>query len=234
MILPNASVGFGRHYQSASIGAKHELMAATWYFDFVSPFAYLQWPKLLALRERVAVTPRPIVLGALFAHHGLLGPAEIASKREFTYRTVQWRAARDGLALRFPPAHPFNPLAALRLAVACGSSWSAIEAIFLHVWAHGRAADRAADLAGLATALGIADVEAALASAAVKEELRANTDEAIAAGVFGVPTLAIDGLLFWGDDATPMIEDHLADRTRFTRDEYARLAVLPVGIERRR
>ena len=209
-------------------------MHATWYFDFVSPFAYLQWPRLLALRERVDITPRPIVLGALFAHHGLLGPAEIAAKRAFTYRSVQWRAARDGVALRFPPAHPFNPLAALRLAIACGSSWSAIEAIFLHLWAHGRAGANADELADVAKALGIADVEAALANAAVKEELRANTDEAIAAGVFGVPTFAIDGLLFWGDDATPMIEDHLADRTRFTRDEYARLDALPVGIARRR
>ncbi|MBN8482523.1 MAG: 2-hydroxychromene-2-carboxylate isomerase [Xanthomonadales bacterium] len=209
-------------------------MHATWYFDFVSPFAYLQWPKLLALRERIAITPRPIVLGALLAHHGLLGPAEIAAKREFTYRTVQWRAGREAIALRFPPAHPFNPLAALRLAIACGSSWAAIEAIFLHVWAHGRAGDSAEALREVALALGIVDVEAAIANAAVKEELRANTDEALAAGVFGVPTLALDGLLFWGDDATPMIEDHLADRARFTRGDYARLATLPVAIERRR
>ncbi len=209
-------------------------MAATWYFDFVSPFAYLQWPKLLALRERVAITPRPIVFGAVLAHHGQLGPAEIATKREFTYRTVQWRAQRDGIALTFPPAHPFNPLAALRLAVACGSSWPAIEAIFLHIWAHGRAGDSVESLRGIGAAIGIAEIEAALASAAVKEELRANTDEAIAAGVFGVPTLALDGRLFWGDDATPMIEDHLADPSRFTEGEYARLGSLPIGVERRR
>ena len=85
-----------------------------------------------------------------------------------------------------------------------------------------------------AAPLTVADVAAAIGGAAVKEELRANTDEAIAAGVFGVPTLALDGLLFWGDDATPMIEDHLADPSRFTEGEYARLGSLPIGVERRR
>ena len=209
-------------------------MDAIWYFDFVSPFAYLQWPKLLALRERITITPRPIVFGAILAHHGQLGPAEIAGKRAFTYRSVQWRAEREGIALRFPPAHPFNPLAALRLAIACGTTWPAIEAIFLHLWAHGRAGDSAPALHEVARALGIVDVDTAIGTAAVKEELRANTDEAIGAGVFGVPTLAFDGLLFWGDDATPMIEDHLADRARFTQGEYARLAELPEGVSRRR
>ncbi len=208
-------------------------MSATWYFDFISPFAYLQWPKLLALRQRVAIVPRPIVFGAVLAHHGQLGPAEIPVKREFTYRTVQWRAEREGVALRFPPTHPFNPLAALRLAVACGSSWPAIEAIFMHVWAHGRAGDSADALREVGAALGVGDVEAVINAASVKEELRTNTEAAIAAGVFGVPTLALDGLLFWGDDATPMIEDHLADRARFTHGEYARIAALPEGARRR-
>lgn len=208
-------------------------MDAIWYFDVVSPFAYLQLQRLGAVRDRLAITPRPIVFGAVLAHHGQLGPAEIPSKREFTYRTVQWRAGRDGIALRFPPAHPFNPLAALRLIVACGSFWSAIEAVFAHVWARGRAGDSADALRDVADALGIADVDAAIAAAAVKEELRANTDEAIAAGVFGVPTLAIDGLLFWGDDAMPMIEEHLADPARFTTGGFARLAALPVGVSRR-
>ena len=208
-------------------------MDAIWYFDVVSPFAYLQLQRLGALRERLAITPRPIVFGAVLAHHGQLGPAEVPAKREFTYRTVQWRAGRDGIALRFPPAHPFNPLAALRLAVACGSSWPAIEAIFAHVWTHGHAGDSADALREVAGTLGITDVEAAIGTAAVKEELRANTEHAIAAGVFGVPTLVIDGMLFWGDDAMAMIEDHLADRTRFATGEYARLAMLPVGITRR-
>ena len=105
-----------------------------WYFDFISPFAYLQLPRIRELAQRYPITPRPIVLAAVLRHHGQLGPAEIPGKREFTYRMVQWTAETSGVALRFPPAHPLNPLAALRLATACGSSWDAITAIFRHIW----------------------------------------------------------------------------------------------------
>ena len=207
---------------------------AIWYFDFISPFAYLQLPRILALRERIAITPQPIVFAALLDHHGQMGPAEIPGKREFTYRQVQWRAGRDGVALRFPPAHPFNSLAALRLAVACGSSWASIAAIFEQVWARGIAAETAADLARVAESFGIADIDAALGAVAVKQALRANTDEAIASGVFGVPTLRIGTTLFWGDDASAMIGDFLDEPTRFERGEYARIAQLPSAAGRKR
>lgn len=209
-------------------------MRSQWYFDFVSPFSYLQLPKILALCDRLAVTPVPILFGAVLKHHGQLGPAEIPGKRAFTYRIAQWQADRDGMPLRFPPAHPFNPVAALRLAIAAGSGWEAIEAVFDHLWREGRSGDSAAALADPALRLGIADPAAAVADPAVKDALRANTEAAIAAGVFGVPTLAAGGLLFWGNDATPMIVDWLDDPARFARGDYARLADLPVGIERAR
>ena len=209
-------------------------MDAVWYFDFISPFAHLQRPKIHAWRERIAITPRPIVFAALLAHHGQLGPAEIPGKREFTYRQVQWRAARDRIALRFPPAHPFNSLAALRLAIAGGCRWQAIDAIFDQVWGHGAAVDTPADLAAVAAQFGIADVEGAIGALAVKQELRANTDEAIASGVFGVPTLRIGEHLFWGDDASGMIDDFLDDPSCFERGEYVRIAHLPNAADRRR
>jgi 2-hydroxychromene-2-carboxylate isomerase len=141
--------------------------AATWYFDFVSPFAYLQLPAMRALRERIAIEPVPIVFGAVLARRGQLGPAEIAGKREFTYRFVQWQADRAGIRLRFPPAHPFNSLAALRLCVATGGDWPAVDAIFEHVWRDGRAGASADDLADVARALGIADAAGAIAQDAV-------------------------------------------------------------------
>jgi 2-hydroxychromene-2-carboxylate isomerase len=209
-------------------------MQATWYFDFISPFAYLQLPGILRLRERIDITPVPILFGAVLSRLGQLGPAEIPGKREFTYRFVQWSAEREGTTLRFPPAHPFNPMAALRLCIAAGTRWDSIEAIFAHLWRDGRRGDDAGSLADVARALGIADPAAAVATDAVKTALRANTDAALAAGVFGVPTLCIDSMAFWGNDATLMIEDFLADPRRFGEGEYARLAALPVGIERAR
>lgn len=208
-------------------------MQATWYFDFVSPFSYLQLRKVLGWRERLDITPVPILFGAVLRQIGQLGPAEIKGKREFTYRFVQWQAEREGIPLRFPRVHPFNPVPALRLAIAAGTTWAAIEAVFDHIWRHGHDAD-AASLAPAGRHLGIADVAGATDAAEVKVQLRTNTDNAIAAGVYGVPTLRVGDEMFWGNDATPMIEDWLANPDRFASVEYLRIANLPLGVERRR
>lgn len=208
--------------------------SARWYFDFVSPFSYLQLAKVLEWRSRLDIAPVPIAFGAVLKHHGQLGPAEIPGKREFTYRFVQWQAVQIGATLRFPPQHPFNPLAALRLCIAAGTTWQAIEAIFNHLWRDGKPGTTSAELAEVGRALGIDDVESAINSADVKNALRANTDGAIAAGVFGVPTLKVGDEIFWGNDATPMIEDWLARPQSFETDEFRRIAKLPYGVERRR
>jgi len=209
-------------------------MQAFWYFDFISPFSYLQLPKVGIWRERLAITPVPIAFGAVLKAHGNVGPAEIPGKREWTYRFVQFQAEQAGIPLRFPPAHPFSPLAALRLCIAAGTSWDAVQAIFAHIWRDGRAGTSAAELAQVATALGIGDVENATNATNVKQQLRTNTDEAIAAGVFGVPSLRVGGELFWGNDASPMIDAWLSDQQRFAGAEYRRIAALPVGVERAR
>ena len=165
-------------------------MNAHWYFDFISPFSYLQLRKVRQWRQRFAITPVPVAFGAMLKHHGNVGPAEIPAKREFTYRFVQWQAESAGIPLRFPPAHPFNPLTALRLCIAAGTSWESVDAIFDHLWRDGRAGTNAAELAEVGRALGVADVENATNSTEVKAQLRANTDAALAADVFGVPDLA--------------------------------------------
>jgi 2-hydroxychromene-2-carboxylate isomerase len=209
-------------------------MTAHWYFDFISPFSYLQLAQIRAWRERLEITPMPIAFGAVLAHNGNLGPAEIPGRREFTYRFVQWQAETAGIPLRFPPTHPFNPLAALRLCIAAAASWESIEAIFNHLWRDGRCGADAAELAEVGRALGVDNVESAINSAEVKSRLRANTDAAIATGVFGVPTLHIGDEIFWGNDASPMIDDWLAHPDRFKSEEYRRIANLPVGVKRAR
>ncbi|MGH8123820.1 MAG: 2-hydroxychromene-2-carboxylate isomerase [Rudaea sp.] len=209
-------------------------MQAAWYFDFISPFSYLQLGKVLSWRTRLDIAPVPIALGALLKHQGNLGPAEIPGKREFTYRFAQWQATQAGITLRFPPTHPFNPMTALRLCIAAGTSWQSIVAIFDHLWRDGNAGANAAELAPVGRTLGIENVENATNDANIKNALRANTEGAIAAGVFGVPTLHSGTELFWGNDAAPMIEDWLAHPDRFDGAEYQRIANLAVGIERRR
>jgi 2-hydroxychromene-2-carboxylate isomerase len=110
------------------------MKAIEWYFDFVSPFSYLQLEAFDRLPPEVEVTLRPVLFAGLLSHWGHKGPAEIPQKRRFTYRFAQWVAERDGIALKFPPAHPFNPIKALRLAIAAGNDIESVRTIFRHIW----------------------------------------------------------------------------------------------------
>ena len=101
--------------------------SADWYFDFVSPFSYLQCEQLPMLERSVRIRYRPVLFAGLLKAHGHKGPAEIASKRRFTYRFVVWQAAKLGIPLKFPAAHPFNPLPLLRLAIAADCEPSAVR-----------------------------------------------------------------------------------------------------------
>jgi len=203
-----------------------------WYFDFISPFAYLQSEQLALLGPRARVRYRPVLFAGLLAAAGQKGPAEIPAKRAFTYRHCIWQAKAMGIPFKFPPEHPFNPLPLLRLAIACDCAPAAIHRIFRFVWRDGRLPDLPIEWAELVGELGVPDADARIASAEVKGELRRNTDEAIARGVFGVPTLAIGDELFWGADSTRMAADYLAAGCRWDDPEYARVAELPVGASR--
>lgn len=200
-----------------------------WYHDVVSPFAYLQWPRLRALAVEREVALVPVLFGAVLDAVGQKGPAEIPGKREFTYRHVLWRARRAGQPLRFPPAHPFNPLPALRLLLAAGNTVAATDAVYDWIWARGGDPSASA-LAPLAAGLGV-DGDAWTGDAA-KAALRANTQAALDAGLYGVPTLAVGDQLFWGEDAHDFALDVLADPDLLADDEMRRLATLPTGIRR--
>jgi 2-hydroxychromene-2-carboxylate isomerase len=209
------------------------MAVADWYFDFVSPFAYLQSERLASLAPAMRIRYRPILFAGLLEAHGQKGPAEIAAKRVFTYRFVVWQARRLGITLKFPHEHPFNPLPLLRLAIACDCSPDAVHRIFRFVWRDGRLPDLPIEWAELVDDLGIADAQARIAAPEVKDALRRNTEEAVARGVFGVPTLAIGDALFWGVDATDMAREYAANGARFVDPEYERVATLPEGVQRR-
>jgi len=207
-------------------------MPIAWYFDFVSPFCWLQWPAIRELAATREVALRPMLFGALLKQMNHLGPAEIPCKREFTYRYALWRARQLGMPLRFPPSHPFNPLPALRLCVAAGNTVDVVGAIYEWIWAHGRAADTAEALAPLAASFGITDLREALSAPAVKAGLQANFECAMQDKLFGVPTLAINGELFWGADSHDFAMAYLQDPGMFDEGEMARLGELPVGLSR--
>ena len=189
---------------------------ADWYFDYVSPFPWIALSRFHHLPTDLEVRPVPVVFAALLKHWGHKGPAQIEEKRIQTFRMAQWTAAQRGLPFRKPPVHPFNPLALSRLTIALGSDLGTVKTIAGHVWGEGNAGDTPDSLAALAAKLDVPDWEARIAEQSVKDTLRANTDAAIARGVYGVPTFDVGGELFWGDDALPMMLDFL-DNPRLFR-----------------
>lgn len=207
----------------------------TFYLDFISPYAWLafqQLPTALA-GQSYCVDYKPVLLGALLRHHGQLGPAEVPAKRDWTYRHVLWLGHSLGIPLRMPPQHPFNPLPLLRLALACApqglpNRW-VCDTIFRHVWSEGSDALDAQRLHALEASLG---PQSDPNSAQVKDLLRRNTDEAIAAGVFGVPCITVDGKSFWGLDALPMLHDYVSGSDWFGTDNWEAPSVVKFGINR--
>ena len=198
-----------------------------WYFDFVSPYSYIALHRLRELSQ--PVTCKPVLFAGLLNHWGQKGPAEIPAKRRWTYRWCTWWAKELGIPLRFPAEHPFNPLHHLRLALACGSRPEAVKRIFDSIWMSGENASDPRRFAALCAELGVA--EGRLAE--VKDELRRNTEEAAAAGVFGVPSFVVDGEVFWGADAIGFLEAYLKDQTVLGNEEMKRVDSLPVGAARK-
>lgn len=186
------------------------------YFDPISPYAALAFERLPEALAgcNYSVDYVPILFAGLLKAHGQKGPAEIESKRQWTFRQIAWSAYRLGIPMQTPVQHPFNPLALLRLLWASAAAGQtpgrhAVEQVLRHVWrGDGADANDPARLAALRERLAPPqdpDGEA------VKLRLRAATDEALAQGLFGVPTIAVDGRLFWGLDALDMVAACLRD-----------------------
>jgi 2-hydroxychromene-2-carboxylate isomerase len=212
----------------------NDTVRVCWVFDVISPFAYLAFPRLSELPRGIRVEFVPVLLAGLLERFGQVGPAEIASKRRFTYRFALWRARRLGMPMRLPPAHPFNPLAALRLIIAAGSDRRAVGTVLDAVFRDGRNVSDPPVIAELAQRLGVADPQAALAAAAIKQRLRENTEWAAGRGIFGVPTLVVGEEFFWGHDAVDMALEYLDDPQAFEDASMRTVENLPVGVERRK
>ncbi|MDP1650315.1 MAG: DsbA family protein [Rubrivivax sp.] len=202
------------------------------HFDVVSPYAWLAFERLPQVLEGCSyeVEYRPVLFAGLLQHWGQKGPAEIEPKRAWTFRHVHWLAHRHGIAMDTPAVHPFNPLPLLRLALACGPNRRVVEAVFRHAWIGGHDANDAQRLAELGVRLAPPRDPA---GAEVKTELRRLTDAAVAAGVFGVPTLTLDDRHFWGLDALPMVRDALLGGAWFEGADWAREGLSRPGVQRR-
>lgn len=198
-----------------------------WYFDLISPFAYLQSTQLHRFAPHAEVVFKPLVFAGLLQHFGNVGPAEIAPKRQWTFEHVAWQAQQLGLPMRLPAAHPFNPVAMLRAIVAAGSTATAVRTAFAYVWEQGGDLH---ELTALYAALGL--TAAQCNTPAVKAELIANGQQAIAAQVFGVPTVVVQARQFWGVDATDMALAYLQNDAWFSSSAYLDVQHYPQGVQR--
>lgn len=185
--------------RDTATGSLDNMKHITFYLDFISPYAYVAFERLPEALEGLSysVSYKPVLIGALLRHHGQLGPAEIPAKREWAYRQALWLGHANGIEMNMPAAHPYNPLPHLRLALGTTShgeiSRYVAETIFRNVWRGGEDASSPARLAELTAVL-----RPQRDAAEVKLQLKANTDEAIACGAFGVPAYTVDDQLFWG------------------------------------
>ena len=203
-----------------------------WYFDFISPYSYLQTARFDDLPDDVEVTFRPVLFAGLLKHWEHKGPAEVKPKRNFSYRHVHWLGLRLNIPFRMTPAHPFNPLKALRLAIALGCTREAVFTIFRAIWADGNLPDNREGWEKIAAAAGVPNADELIREAGVKETLYDNMSRAIAAGVFGVPTFVYEGATYWGLDATDFLLDVLRDPDLLRDPEFKRIETLPLGTQR--
>jgi len=194
-------VAYGSLIESTAI---RDLTTAL-YYDLGSPYAYLAVERAAAVLG-AAPELRPVLLGAIFAARGHGSWAHTAA-RAGNVAEVERRAAVYGLPpVRWPPGWPPNTLAAMRAAVWAGRAGRGeafARAAFRRAFAGGADLADLGVLADVATEVGLpgGDIVSALAAADIKDELRARTDAALALGVRGVPTVAVDGRLLFGADA---------------------------------
>lgn len=193
------------------------------YFDYVSPYAYLAWRDLQMRGARVRAIP--VVFGALLKANGQLGPAEIPAKRKFLVRDCIRRADELGVGFTFPPRHPFRSLEALRASI--DQPAELIDRMFRACWEEGRdLSDRAVleDIVGRALP----------ADSGQKEALQQLTSDAIARGVFGVPTCEVAGELIWGSDRLRDVLALAEGKGTLSEERLAQIGERGIGVVRAR
>jgi 2-hydroxychromene-2-carboxylate isomerase len=195
------------------------------YFDFISPYAFIAWTQVHAIAERngTTVDAIPVLFAGLLDAHGTKGPAEVPAKRSYTFRDAYRKAHRLGLTLRPPPSHPFNPLLALRVAslpFAPAERRRLIDELYAATWTLGTGVETPAAVAAAAHRAGL-DGEALVRAAqepAAKQLLRDATERAVALGVFGVPTVMVGEEIFWGTDGLEHVETCLRGEDPVPKD----------------
>ena len=193
------------------------------YFDYISPFSYLMHEQLHRLPEDTNVNFIPVLFAGLLKHWGNLGPVEIERKKLFTYQHTTWLAEKLNIPFRMPDVHPFLSLPYLRLTVARNNDPNLITKIYHAIWTTelNPATDQGRNQ--IWEEIGVENPDAMINDPQIKTKLIENTQQAVDAGVFGVPTMIADGRLFWGLDSLDMLIDYLENPSVFDAQSMRRL-----------
>ncbi len=191
----------------------------SFYYDYSSPYGYLASERIEAIAARHGRTVRwcPILLGAVFRITGSVPLTEQPMKGDYALHDFKRSAREHGLDYSHPETFPIATVAAARVSVwarehddpaIVDQTGTLVHALFRALYVDNRAINDAAVVSDVASRVGLerAAIDAALADGAVKDQLRQDIDAAVALGVFGSPTIDVDGELFWGSDRLDQID----------------------------
>lgn len=183
------------------------------YYDFVSPYAYLASTQIeeICKRHGASVRSKPFLLGAVFQATGNSSPITNPAKAAYMTKDLdRWRAFY-GIEGGMPSNFPINTVKSLRAALAADQQGAQVpfaHAMYRAYWVDDRDISDDAVIADVADGVGLdgAAIVAATAAGAIKQQLRDNTEAAVAAGAFGAPCFVYRGELYWGNDRLQLLE----------------------------
>jgi 2-hydroxychromene-2-carboxylate isomerase len=187
------------------------------FFDFGSSYSYIAYKALpgFAAANNAEIVWRPMLLGGVFKATGNHSPAEIPAKMRWLGEDLKRWAKHYGAPFAHNPHFPVNTLVLMRGAVGMlmrGPDFPKYaETIFHAMWGEPRNLGDPNELAAVLKAAGF-DAAAFLAlvnDPEVKEQLKKNTEEAVARGVFGAPTFFVGEEMFWGQDRLDFVAEAL-------------------------
>ena len=188
------------------------------FYDFGSPTVYLAATQLPDIAASVGATIdwRPMLLGGVFKSTGNQSPVVVPAKAAYMNNDLKRFAKRYGVPFRFNPHFPINTLALMRGAVAyqddAVASSTYRDAIFMAIWVEARNLNEPDVIGQVLTDAGLdpAELMDRIGQQTVKDQLIANTEEAVNRGVFGAPTFFVGEQMFFGQDRLDFVAEAIS------------------------
>jgi 2-hydroxychromene-2-carboxylate isomerase len=187
-------------------------------FDFGSPTAYLAYTQLpkIAAERGAQIVWQPILLGGVHKAAGNASPITVEAKGRWMFDDIPRWAKRYGVPFKMNPNFPINTVALMRGAVAMqmkmpGDFMTYVDAVFKAMWAEPKNLGDPAEVGAVLKQAGL-DAEgifALVGEQEIKDKLKANSDDAVARGVFGAPTFFVGDDMFFGQDRLDFVAEAL-------------------------